>query len=180
MEESTSASPVDLIVAIRDRLREKISDMTVSNCFVCDSPVPPVWPSGNQVVTICLGDAHLDEPLWDGGGLDQLSYHRPVLVTCLVRCFMDSVPKAESQLLNETRGLMALRAKVLSAILRNDECPGDWRSFWPKVGGRYFLRDGGFIPRSETSPRYVAGEAAQWLGITITCDTLIDEELPIL
>jgi carbonic anhydrase/acetyltransferase-like protein (isoleucine patch superfamily) len=85
---SADGTELDLLSQIQDRLREKVP-FTVPQCFLCDTPVPEIFPPSGPICTISVGASSFDPELFDGGGFNQLCQHTPVYVTVLVRSALD-------------------------------------------------------------------------------------------
>jgi len=175
---SADGTEFDLLTEIQNRLREKVP-FSESQCFLCDAPVPMMFPVKDPCCTISVGASQFDPEYWSGGGFNQLTQHTPVLVTVLCRSTLDHPPRVETALLDPGRGLlMRYKPKILRALLAN--CDGDSSDSdgpmppWsPKYQGEPILRD--YVqPISCSAPVYMAqGEdagrgGAYFLGITLT------------
>lgn len=183
-----NVTEIELLEAVRTRLRDKLNWCTESTCFCADEAIPSVIPSAEPIVTVVLDDTGFDEALWSGGGPMQLGSQVNVLVTILTRCVLDSPPKADVRLLDDARGIIAYRNQVLAALLVSDDSCETFRSPWDPliedgaIQSR-FLRDYGLTPARSTGPRRVQiGQNTErlMLAVQIYFKAAMDIKLPTI
>ena len=73
---SSDGTEYELLTEIQDRLREKVP-FSESQCFLCDAPVPLMFPIKDPFCTISVGASQFDAEMWSGGGFNQLTQHTP-------------------------------------------------------------------------------------------------------
>ena len=178
---TVQANEIDLLIAIRDRLRQEGKpEFDSATCFLSDEPLPAVFPSKEPICTVCLSDQRYDTATYAGAGPNALCEAVPILITLLNRCVLDAPPRAEQALIHDSRGLLKLRRRVLQALLLSStqECASHGDLWIPlNVDGDQFLVERGLIPQGCTSPRYMVQGDRSFLGVTITLIAQFDQDL---
>ena len=86
MPEVAYSDAIEIMVAIRDRLRSKMPDsMTPKTCFICAEPVPSIQPSGDITVTIFNAGDTYDEGTYMGAGPNALDDTLTIMLTLIIR-----------------------------------------------------------------------------------------------
>lgn len=172
---------IDVLLAIRTRLRYGIPEFTEKTCFICDTPIPPMIPSGELACTICDGGVQYDENTYMGAAGNALDNGMTVLVTILERCALDTPTRTEVALTDDLRGILRWRRPVLTCLLVDDDqdCEG-YKDQWTMLDedGNYILRERGLIPRgwSPASYQTFPGDRT-FLSMTLSLTANFDQEL---
>lgn len=178
-EAVTYADEIEIMAAIRNRLRATHEELTTKTCFLCDTPIPTIIPDGQLCVTISNAGTRYDESTYMGAGANALDNELTVMVTVIKRCVLDSPPKTEDALLHETRGILRYRRTILKALLVSDDwyCEGHKDQWVLEVDQHQVLRERGPIPRGWTAPRYERIGDHSYLSTALTLTLNFDQDL---
>jgi len=155
--EVSYADEVDVMIALRDRLRNKLPTLcTTKTCFICAEPVPAMLPAGNFALTIFNAGTRYVEGTFMGAGPNALDNELTIMLTLIIRCALDAPPKSEEILLHEQRGMLHHRRAILDALLVSDseDCEGYKDQWVMLINGNQVLRERGPIPRGWSAPQY--------------------------
>ena len=173
------ADETDVLIALRDRLRQSHSEFTEKVCFLCDTTFPPSIPAGRLCITIVDGTTTYDESTYMGAGANALDAGMTVFITVINRCALDTVPKTEDAVIHERSGLLRYRRLILKPLLLSDSqyCEGHKDQWVMKIGGKEVLREGGPIPKSWSPPRFEKLNDRTFLSTTLTLTLNFDQDL---
>jgi hypothetical protein len=170
---------IEIMTAIRDRLRAKHHEFTQKTCFLSDTPIPAVMAFSDVGVTICNGGSQYDEGTWMGAGPNAVATQTTILITVLRRCALDTPGKTEDALSHASKSILAYRKIILSALLTSDGdfCDGFRWQWVMMVDGNTVLIDGGPVPRGWSPPRYEIQGDHTYLVTTLTLTVGFDQSL---
>jgi hypothetical protein len=138
------ATQDEILVAIRDRIREVVPDCAQDkHCFIADQPIPAgaIFPTVSHFVTIAVGAGSFDQALFTGGGHRTCNEDLQIIVTPIVQMNLDRLPAGEQRLLHARRGMSIWKRNLLSALLLdNAEDPTNPKIWEPVVSQRPLLR----------------------------------------
>lgn len=141
-----NVTEIDLLIAIRDRLRQRVDWCSESNCYITRQQIPSVVSATAPFATILYDDSSHDTNYYDGGGPMQTKMDVNILISIITRCGLDQPPKSELALIDDQVGALTYRNQVLQALLVSDDSCEHYRSPWNPVNvvtGVPFLRDYG-------------------------------------
>lgn len=119
-----------VITSVVAQLRSALS-LTERQCYETDAidPSPAIPPGGDYFVTVSGGPGAFDVPAQIGGGANQLTEQFQAIVTAYSSVKLDSRDSSEQQLHEANRGLYALKAKLLKAMVGADLTDSDGNTF---------------------------------------------------
>ena len=173
-----TTTEIEILVAIRDRLRAKRPEFTDKTCFISDTPIPETIAFGNLGVTICDGGSQYVENTYMGAGPNALDTESTIFITILQQCALDTPGRTEQALINDTQGVLRWRKVILDALLVSDtqDCEG-YKDQWVMTVDDYqVLRERGPIPRGWSPPRYERQNDRTYLTTTLTLTLNYDQE----
>jgi hypothetical protein len=172
------STEIEILEAIRDRLRDKRPEFTEKTCFISDTPIPDIIPFGDLGVTICDGGSQYVEGTYMGAGPNALDTESTILITILQQCALDTPGRTEQALVNHSKGVLPWRKIILNALLVSDDqnCEGHRDQWVTEVDGYDILREGGPIPRGWSPPRYERLADRTYLTTTLTLTVNYDQE----
>jgi len=170
---------IDIMEAVRARLRSKHVEFTAKTCFLSDTPIPPVMPFSDFAVTIVNGGTSYDENTYMGAGPNALDNQLTLLITIIKLCALDTPGRTEDALIHHSRGILPYRKTILNALLVSDDqyCEGHKDQWVMEVDDYQVLRERGPIPRGWTPPRYEVMNDRTYLTTTLTLTMNFDQEL---
>lgn len=116
---------VAVLTAVRDRLIEGMP-LNESSCFVSLYPIPPNLPPGDFFITVAPAGGKYDESMHEGGGENTTAEMASVVVTLFTRLALDRKGRDGATLLNEVRGILVHKQRVLRLLSGHDlEFEGD-------------------------------------------------------
>lgn len=115
-----------------------------------------VYPGGDFFVTVAIGPGQFDESLQVGGGRHQVTEDTQIMVTGYTRIKLDSRDRDERILLDPSRGLYAIKRRLMDALADEDL----------EVEADKFLRE--LLPITGASePQYDAANGIGWISIYV-------------
>lgn len=126
---------VDVYTSILTRLRSQLG-LNTSNCSLSISPddgdvVTPT--GGNYFLNVGPGGGEFPADAQEGGGDSQCTENLTVLVAIYTKIRTDSVTEDTQTLTEATRGLLAIKRKVLKALVGFDLLDAAGHSFLRKL-----------------------------------------------
>jgi len=115
----------DVMQSVIRRLRQELS-LNDRQCFFVlndqnGMPAIPVGVIGDGCyVTVAPGESSIDDGLAVGEPIEQVTEYATVHVTGLTRIHLDSTGHDEKLLLDETRGLLSIKHRILQAMCGQD------------------------------------------------------------
>jgi len=177
--ETIDATDNDLLLRVKDRLREKITKLEPDGLvMICDEPIPPdsYFPRGELCASLAVSDGTFDKANYAGGGANVLTEKKQLIVTVFSRVKIDQPPRAENALLDTQRGMLAAyKPQVLSAMLVDDPAAEIVEPWEPLKDGKSILRQS-LCPDRCRGPIQVAGNP-DWLGMSLYFDVEFDWNL---
>lgn len=166
----------DLLLAVQDRLRDKVQGLNEANCFVCDVEIPEgdLMQFSDLVCTVCAGNARFPQGFFAGGGTEQLNQQFDIAVTLLRRSKLDRPHEVRAAWFDKSRGLISVYKRQILTALLIDRSSGTTKPWEPMSGGNYMLRDQ-LSPSACTGPRQVNG--IDFAGFTLTFSASFDWRL---
>lgn len=139
------ATQDEILVAIRDRIREVVPDCAQEkHCFITDQPIPAssIFPTVSHFVTVAVGAGSFNQTLFTGGGHRTCNEDLQIIVTPIIQMNLDRLPAGEQRLLHARRGMSIWKRNLLSALLLWDaEDPMNPKCWEPVVDQRPLLRN---------------------------------------
>jgi hypothetical protein len=114
---SDRATQAEIMLAIVQRLRERVDGLTDSTCFISDQRMPVSWPAGHLACTVVAGEGEVDDAMWTGGGYSTICEHLQIQITIWLRCMLDQIPRAEASLAGEEGMLSRFKPQLIRALL---------------------------------------------------------------
>lgn len=110
----------EVLLRVQARLISAISSLNVSTCFLTLEPEPPMEVKGNLFLTVCPMSGQFDEGFMVGAGQAGALESAGVIVTIWSACKLDKAGEAGTALTDATRGILAVKRKVLAALTSHD------------------------------------------------------------
>lgn len=163
------ATQTEILLAIQQRLRDRVDGFSEATCFYDDEPFPLIMPPHEVFCTIAPTDSTFPQEFFTGGGEETLTEASGVTVTVFRLCNLDQPDRAEVAMLEPERGLLTkFKLQILKALLKD--------AWEPERGTTQLLRNQ-LSPASASAPRRYEGSKNKWTYMSITFNTDFDWNL---
>lgn len=151
-----------ILLAVRDRLINEISEISEMSCYVTDESSPTEVPPSDIFFTVSAGAGQFDEAMFDGGGFQTTTSLTNIVVAMFVRTPADRIDWAEGTLTDENQGLLSVFLyRTLRALLKD----GD--DAWEPSDDIGPILRSQIAPQSHTAAQLVTpGEGGQMVRFT--------------
>lgn len=116
-----------ILLAVISRLQTNLQ-LDDSHCFLTLDPMAPVGEpkagntaGGDYWLTVSAGDSVFPDGFQEGGGINQVFEDATVVVMGYTRIRLDRTNHDTKLLTDLMRGLMPIKARILAAMLKDDE-----------------------------------------------------------